>query len=887
MMELKKYQQEVINALDDYIEMLEDTKDLREAYRSFWLKRKIDIQRDSSERSSLRPYNNSITGVPNVTVKVPTAGGKTFIACSALKHLFAHHPFGKPKVVIWFVPSDTILKQTYRNLNDPQHSYRRRINVDFNGRVKVIRKEEALLAQGLKIAELKDNLTILVLSVQSFASENKETRKARRENENFAEHVAHYTYPDKMLSNADETSLLQVLAQLNPVLIIDESHNFEGSELRQDLQREINPSFILNLTATPRQNSNIICFVDSYRLKQANMVKLPVVVFNNKTETEVIANAIALQKSLEKRAQVMREHGGRYIRPIVLFQAQPKVAGNKETFEAIKDKLVKAGLPEKYIAIKTADKDELKNVDLMSEDCAIRYIITVNALKEGWDCPFAYILASLANRTSSVEVEQILGRILRQPYTAKHEDPMLNFSYVFTNSADFQNTLESIIDSLNKAGFSSKDYRVADEDPQQDEEPARTLFKQHFLDFDVAEGEGEEDKNNEEEIKTDIPNIESDTLKNEISEERVRQRVQDIEIKAQEQGEQYEESTKNIDEDDNSFNPTDMSDIYYMKDMFREDAEQVVLPVFAISASSDIFGEGNEVMLSKENLSDDIDITLADKQIDFTFTQPEAMRIDLEKVGTDEYVPARFKLKTGDLVALRENLKKWDTEGLTRQLSQKIADAIDFNDIPHDHIKKFAYDILCRLDKDKLEQLFELEIDTIQKFHDKLLAILQNYRYERFIDWLDMGDKIWLSLSLGYQLPKTITLNNPSIGIPKGLYKKEGDMNDFEEGIITAVANLDNVLYWHRNPERGRGFYINGFINHYPDFIVKMKSGRVVLIETKGKQLKNDDSKEKLELGKAWARKAGDSYRYFMVFKQDPLEGSVSIERLLQIMESL
>ena len=885
-MELKKYQQEVLNALDDYIETLEDTKDLREAYHSYWLKRKIDILRDSSERSSLRPYNNHITGVPNVTVKVPTAGGKTFIACSALKHLFAHHPFGKPKVVIWFVPSDTILKQTYRNLNDPQHPYRRRINVDFNGRVKVIRKEEALLAQGLKIAELKDNLTILVLSIQSFASENKESRKARRENENFIEHTAHYTYQDKMLSNADETSLLQVLAQLNPILVVDESHNFEGSELRQDLQREINPSFILNLTATPRQNSNIICFIDSYKLKQANMVKLPVVVFNNKTETEVIANAIALQKSLEKKAQVIREHGGRYIRPIVLFQAQPKVAGNTGTFEVIKEKLVKAGLPEKYIAIKTADKDELKNVDLMSEDCSIRYIITVNALKEGWDCPFAYILASLANRTSSVEVEQILGRILRLPYTAKHEDIMLNFSYVFTNSAYFHDTLESIIDSLNKSGFSSKDYRVAEEESQHEEESNRPLFKQQILDFAVAEGEYEDNKDVDD-SEIEIPNIESDILKKEISQERVEQRIQNIESKALVQGTQYEEATKNISDDENSINPDDMSDTYYMKDLFREDAEQVKLPVFAISALSDIFGEGKEVVLSKENLSDDIDITLADKQIDFTFTQPEAMRIDLEKVGTDEYVPARFKLKAGDLAAFRENLEKWDTKGMALQLSQKIADTIGFDDIPHDHIKEYAFDILFRLDKDKLEQLFELEIDTVQKFRDKLMAILKDYRHKRFVDWLDMGDKIRLSTSIGYQFPKSITLNIPSIGIPKGLYKKEGDMNDFEEGVITAVANLDNVLYWHRNPERGRGFCINGFINHYPDFIVRMKSGRIVLIETKGKQLKNDDSKEKLELGKAWARKAGDTYRYFMVFKQEPLEGAVNTERLLQIMESL
>ena len=46
-------------------------------------------------------------------------------------------------------------------------------------------------------------------------------------------------------------------------------------------------------------------------------------------------------------------------------------------------------IPKKEIAIKTGDKDELKNVDLLFPDCPIRYIITVNALKEGWDYPFA------------------------------------------------------------------------------------------------------------------------------------------------------------------------------------------------------------------------------------------------------------------------------------------------------------------------------------------------------------------------------------------------------------------------------------------------------------------------------------------------------------------
>ncbi|MFR7629316.1 MAG: hypothetical protein ACLUZ6_01090 [Lachnospira eligens] len=131
------------------------------------------------------------------------------------------------------------------------------------------------------------------------------------------------------------------------------------------------------------------------------------------------------------------------------------------------------GIPESEIAIKTADRDELKNIDLSSHDCSIRYIITVNALKEGWDCPFAYILATVANRTSSIDVEQILGRILRLPNTRKNKREVLNLSYVITSSNAFYATLDKVVAGLNAAGFTSKDYRyrrlcgtvIADEFP--------------------------------------------------------------------------------------------------------------------------------------------------------------------------------------------------------------------------------------------------------------------------------------------------------------------------------------------------------------------------------------------------------------------------------------
>lgn len=145
------------------------------------------------------------------------------------------------------------------------------------------------------------------------------------------------------------------------------------------------------------------------------------------------------------------------IRPIILFQAQSNIKGSDNTtYIKIKEKLIELKIPEEQIKIKVSGLDELKGIDLMDEKCPVRYIITINALKEGWDCPFAYILASLADKSSAVEVEQILGRVLRQPYVLKHKEPLLNLSFVLTASAKFNETLDNIVRGLQDAGLVTK-----------------------------------------------------------------------------------------------------------------------------------------------------------------------------------------------------------------------------------------------------------------------------------------------------------------------------------------------------------------------------------------------------------------------------------------------
>ncbi|MDD3171918.1 MAG: DEAD/DEAH box helicase family protein, partial [Bacilli bacterium] len=474
-MELKSYQQEVINDLTTYLEELNITENISQAFTNLWESKGVYFS--TLEDKYLRPYDNSIKGVPRVTVKVPTAGGKTFIACNSIKPIFDKLPIEKTKVIVWFVPSDTILQQTYKNLNDPSHPYRQKIDSHFGSAVRVYDKQTLLYGQNFNPIEVREQLSILVLSIQSFASNKKEGRKVFQENENLVSFTKDKSYNTNQIEDADDTALIQVIANLNPVVIIDESHNYE-SNLRLDLLNLINPSFILDLTATPREKSNIISFVDAMKLKVNNMVKLPVIVYKNRSTEEVISNAIQFRKKLEEVAIENEKATGLYIRPIVLFQAQSKGDEDNVTFEKIKKQLIEIGIPEEQIKIKISNNDEIKNIDLLSKDCPIRFIITINALKEGWDCPFAYILASLANKTSNIDVEQILGRILRLPHVTKHSNQLLNSSYVFSSSSDFQKTLENIISALHRAGFSKKEYRYKEEIKIEKGEDLTLIFDQ-------------------------------------------------------------------------------------------------------------------------------------------------------------------------------------------------------------------------------------------------------------------------------------------------------------------------------------------------------------------------------------------------------------------------
>lgn len=529
---------------------------------------------------------------------------------------------------------------------------------------------------------------------------------------------------------------------------------------------------------------------------------------------------------------------------------------------------MKVGIPPEQIAIKTADVDDLQHTDLMSRDCPIRYIITVNALKEGWDCPFAYILASLANKNSRVDVEQIVGRILRQPYTRQYGKTLLNSSFVLTCSREFQEVLESIVKGLNDAGFSRKDYRVgeetAPEEPQNSPPETYTLFH--------------EETDQKSEFGPQDPVKETVFTAQEL--EAVKQVVQQGEVpqpvvptagfaamvkQAQKQSEAYEQELQQQDDQESLGGELDnMVKKYPMAEEFRQEAANIKLPQFFLQVGSSLFGK-DEHLLTPENLTDGFSLSEQDAQINFQLAMGEAYEVDLQQNG--EAVPKYKRLLQSDREEIRQYLEHFAPEKQIEQCAEIMARNINRNNqYATSDVKNYVERVIKGMTEDELAQMKDAIPTYATKIQNKIKGLQLEYQMKKFQTWLDTGKII---CKPSYVFPPYITPAEAISSIPNSLYEAERkDMDSLEiRALNQVIACSESVLWWHRNEER-KGFVINGYINHYPDFIVMLRSGRLLLVETKGDYLDNTDTDRKLKLGRAWQNKAGDQYRYFMVFDQ-------------------
>lgn len=452
MLSLKQYQERSIQKIEAYSELARQGDNGDTAF--YRVAKKV-----------YRAAPDSLAPVPYVCIQIPTGGGKTLVACHSVGKVFTHYLHGDAGLVVWFVPWESILTQTLAALRGRGHPYRQVLEADFPQGVRVFTVREALFGS-VKPQDLGDSLCIIVSTLDAFRVEKTEGRKVYEVNGYLMAHFENL--PPELEARLERhesgvivKSLANVIRLHNPMLVLDEGHNAQTTLSFETLAR-LNPAFMLEYTATPREHSNVLVSVPAVDLKQESMVKLPLWLQNRTDWRAGLGDAKSRRDELEEDAKAERKATSEYVRPILLIQAEPKSKTDPErvTVERVKKFLLdELGIPADQVAIKTGERDELAGVDLYSPQCPVRYIITVYALKEGWDCNFAYVLASVASLGKRLAVEQLLGRVLRLPKAQRKQTESLNYAYVYTVSPRFHAAAQAVREGLMGNGYAPDDLR--------------------------------------------------------------------------------------------------------------------------------------------------------------------------------------------------------------------------------------------------------------------------------------------------------------------------------------------------------------------------------------------------------------------------------------------
>ncbi len=408
---------------------------------------------------------------PRLCLQVPTGGGKTLLGVEAIRIFKEKFLEDKKGLVVWIVHSEPIYKQTIQKLQDKTNPYRQILDQIRGNRTLIMEKTDTLRFQ-----DVNENLVVLMLMIQSASRENKENLKVFKDSGTFMDFFPYEDERDKINelvrlypslecfeddflgTKAIKTSLGNIVRVCNPLFIIDEIHKIY-TEAQREVLDSLNPRCIIGLSATPKLGMNILVKIKGMDLYRDEMIKLPINVRPelNDNWREMIHDVKEKRDELEVTAIKHKEAKGDYIRPIALLQAErtgkDKRDGIHVHADDVKDYLIQIGIPASQIAIKSSYVDELKDEVLMSKACDIRYIITKQALLEGWDCPFAYVLGVIPTSRSVTALTQLVGRVLRQPYTKRTGIPDLDQCFTFFNHADSEELLHGIKKALETDGL--------------------------------------------------------------------------------------------------------------------------------------------------------------------------------------------------------------------------------------------------------------------------------------------------------------------------------------------------------------------------------------------------------------------------------------------------
>ena len=490
---LKEYQKLTVATVRGFVAELAKWRAEDEAARkhnphwgSDWVERAWD--RTVAGRRYQPRRNGLGEHLPAFCLKIPTGGGKTLLATRVIDLVNAHFRQSRRGLVLWIVPTTQIYNQTLKALKDRDHPYRQQLDLSSGQRTRIFEKTTAFGPR-----DVAENLCVLLLMLPSANRKTKDTLRMFRDSGGFDRFFPPDDDPAahaKMLEdhpNLDtfeqtagfwgryiKTSLGNTVRLLRPLIILDEGHKAYSANAKATLEG-FNPCMIVELSATPAKGANVLVEILGRELNAEEMIKLDLHILNKAGGDwrGTLLESVEHREALEAEARLHEAESGTYIRPICVIQVertgkQQRKPGYVHTDDVREYLLQHPGIAPEHVAVKTSSKDELKEVDdvggLLSRDCPIRFIITKQALQEGWDCPFAYVLTILTNPMSRTGITQLVGRILRQPYASKTGVALLDESYVFCFSRRGNELLKEVRKGFGLEGLQGLEGRVVSDD---------------------------------------------------------------------------------------------------------------------------------------------------------------------------------------------------------------------------------------------------------------------------------------------------------------------------------------------------------------------------------------------------------------------------------------
>lgn len=850
-MELKLYQEEALNSLEYFCEQYSKTGLIEQSFKATRALKELP----------LIPYAEySNLNVPSVCFRIPTGGGKTLLAVHSIPIIINKLLNVESSLIFWLAPSDAIIEQTIKALKNPQHHFNQFLTQKFKGRdLNIMSISEA----HTKAFDLSTELPIIVATIQTFSRESEENLKFYDQNG---------AYQSFLRDKKEIPSLANAIKYSNPIIIMDEAHNAK-TDLRVNKLIELDPCFMLELTATPQLKhneaageyaSNILYSVSASQLKAEDMIKLPIILETINKWQLAIQESIKKRNELEDLAKLEYSQSGQYVRPVILFKAESKRGSNPITFEKILEVLLTDyGIPREEIAVHTGEYQDLKNVDLMDKNCKIKYVITVDKLKEGWDAPFAYILTAVGDMRSSTAVEQILGRILRLPYAKRKAQEDLEKAYAFIASEETVEVIKSLRDSLIDNGFEELEAQIH----------ISASVNSNSLANEVLTGLFAESTRILETF--DIEAI-PEKFKESINYNKNTKEFSILKPIPQKQQEEFTNAIKQA--------VSSNEDMVILEEIVQERTltlsnynKPFSIPKLLVNNAGGLFEFDKSILLQGITWSEQEIAKYAKlSETEFSITvKKDLTEIDIS--DKDKIQIRKLEDNKENLFSLNGDILKLNDKDITRLIFQQI-NTKELQTLNSTKLVTFIHlivlDLLSTRKLTTIELKANLHLLTEAIFYK--IKNIQNIVIKNHFNSLFKETNYF---KVDHTKVFTFDPNNYPTPAPmqdigqfkKHYYKLIDKMNGEETKFAEFIDSLTEVDFWVRNIERNpqHSFWLQTSTDKfYPDFIIQLKNGKVLVVEYKGEHLKNEDTIEKEHLGLAWANLT-DKADFAMVFKSD------------------